>query len=57
MTALAIQYVLDEPRISCTIPGARSVEQLESNAEAASAPPLTPHERKRIAEIRKRLPG
>ena len=55
MPALAMQFVLAETRLSCTIPAARSVEQLEANPAAAAAPPLTSGERAVIAEIRSYL--
>ncbi|MBD3243009.1 MAG: hypothetical protein GF331_20620 [Chitinivibrionales bacterium] len=48
MTALAIQYVLAERRMACTIPGARSREQLRLNLEAARAPALTDDERRAV---------
>lgn len=52
LSALAMQYVLAEKRLSCTIPGARSIEQLEANVAAALAPPLTGEEVRVIGEIR-----
>ncbi|MDA3798802.1 MAG: aldo/keto reductase [Kiritimatiellae bacterium] len=51
MEALAIQFVLAEKRLSCTIPGARSIEQLEANVAAAAASTLTIDEAIAIAEI------
>ena len=48
MAELAMQYVLNEPCISSTIPGARSIEQLRINIDNALAGPLTNEE---IAEI------
>jgi myo-inositol catabolism protein IolS len=48
MAELAMRYVLHERRISTTIPGARSVAQLEQNIEHALAPELTDEE---LAEI------
>lgn len=55
MTGLAMQFVLQEPRLSCTIPGARSIEQLESNLAAARAPKLSKTEREDIGRIRASL--
>jgi len=52
MSALAMQFVLAEKRLSCTIPGARSIEQLEANLSAALAPELTADEIASIAKIR-----
>lgn len=54
MPALAMQFVLAERRLSCTIPGARSIEQLEANLDAACAPALTDAEAAAIAGIRSR---
>ena len=56
MPALAMQFVLAEKRISCTIPGARSIDQLEANLAAAAAPGLTEDEFKAIAEIQNDAP-
>lgn len=53
MTALAMQYVLAEPRLSCTIPGARSIAQLEANVAAALAPPLTREEALAVSALGK----
>jgi len=55
MAALAMQFVLAEKRISCTIPGARSVEQLEANVAAAAAPILTEDELSAVREIHKQI--
>lgn len=54
MPALAMQFVLREKRLSCTIPGARSIEQLEANVAAALAPELTDEEAAASEEIRGR---
>jgi len=55
MAALAMQFVLAEKRISCTIPGARSVEQLEANVAAAAAPVLTEDEVDAVRKIHKQI--
>lgn len=52
MSGLAMQFVLAESRLSCTIPGARSIEQLEANLAAARAPGLTEAEAASVARIR-----
>jgi aryl-alcohol dehydrogenase-like predicted oxidoreductase len=57
MTALAMQFVLAETRLSCVIPGARSINQLEGNLTAALAPPLTAEERMELQRIRSDLTG
>ena len=51
MAALAMRYVLAEKRLSCTIPGARSIEQLEANVAASVAPCLTEDEVGAVLEI------
>lgn len=52
LSALAMQFVLAEPRISSVIPGARSIAQLEANLAAAAAPGLTGVEAERIRQVR-----
>jgi aryl-alcohol dehydrogenase-like predicted oxidoreductase len=44
LTQAALRFVLAFPEISVTIPGAKSVVQVEENVGAANAPPLTPAE-------------
>lgn len=51
MAELAMQYVLSETRISATIPGARSIDQIRTNIENALAPPLTAEEAREIERI------
>jgi aryl-alcohol dehydrogenase-like predicted oxidoreductase len=53
LPALAMQYVLAETRLSCTIPGARSIAQLEDNVSAAHAPRLTEAEARAIEDLQK----
>jgi aryl-alcohol dehydrogenase-like predicted oxidoreductase len=38
---VALRWVVQQPGVTCVIPGARSVEQARSNAAAAGLPPLT----------------
>ena len=38
MAEWAIAWTLQHEAVSCTIPGCKSVEQVESNARAASLP-------------------
>ncbi|SFT72683.1 Predicted oxidoreductase [Geodermatophilus amargosae] len=38
---VALRWVVEQPGVTCVIPGARSVEQARSNAAAADLPPLT----------------
>ncbi|WP_298801856.1 aldo/keto reductase [uncultured Pseudokineococcus sp.] len=42
--ALALRWVLDQPGVTCAIPGARTPEQARSNAAAAELDPLTDDE-------------
>jgi aryl-alcohol dehydrogenase-like predicted oxidoreductase len=53
MGELAMQYVLHESRISATIPGARSVDQIRTNIENALAKPITDEELLEIERIQK----
>lgn len=47
----AIQWLLDEPRVMTVLPNIYDREQLREFAAASEAPPLTPQERDRIAEL------
>ncbi|SFO53865.1 Predicted oxidoreductase [Geodermatophilus obscurus] len=38
---VALRWVVQQPGVTCVIPGARSVEQARSNAAAADLPPLS----------------
>ncbi|MGY1672892.1 aldo/keto reductase [Geodermatophilus sp. SYSU D00710] len=38
---VALRWVVQQPGVTCVIPGARSVEQVRSNVAAADLPPLT----------------
>ncbi len=40
MAQYALRWILDHPAVSCVIPGASKVEQVKSNAQASSLPPL-----------------
>ncbi|MEX5719267.1 aldo/keto reductase [Geodermatophilus maliterrae] len=40
-SAVALRWVVQQPGVTCVIPGARSVEQARGNAAAADLPPLT----------------
>jgi len=51
MGELAMQYVLHESRISATIPGARSIDQIRTNIENALAKPITEEELQEIERI------
>ena len=51
MAELAMRYVLHEKRISSTIPGARSIEQVRNNIENGLAAELTVDELREIERI------
>jgi aryl-alcohol dehydrogenase-like predicted oxidoreductase len=51
MPELAVQYCLANPAVSCLIPGARSIAQLEENLLHGDAPPLAPAEAEEIRRI------
>ncbi|PVG84686.1 aldo/keto reductase [Nocardioides gansuensis] len=50
LAQLALQWALRDPRVTSAVIGASSVEQLDTNLDALSAPPLTDDE---LAEIDK----
>jgi len=51
MAQLALQFAITDPAVTCVIPGAKTVKQLEENIAAATLPPLTQNERAKIDEI------
>ena len=53
---LALRFVLSNPDISCTLTGARSVEEVEMNVAAAERGPLPHDVLARIAEIAAMVP-
>ena len=53
---LAIRFVLSNPDISCTIMGARCVEEVEQNVRSAEKGPLAQDVLDRIQEIADRVP-
>ncbi len=48
LAQLALQWALRDPRVTSAVIGASSVEQLDTNLDALSAPPLTPAELEQI---------
>jgi L-glyceraldehyde 3-phosphate reductase len=44
LAQLALQWVLRDPRVTSTVIGASSVEQLDTNLDALAAPPLSAEE-------------
>jgi aryl-alcohol dehydrogenase-like predicted oxidoreductase len=55
LTRLALRWILMFPAVSCAIPGAKRVPQVEENIEAATLPPLSPATMSKINEIYDRL--
>lgn len=51
LSQLALRWILMSDSVSCAIPGARNIAQVEENARAAALPPLEAGAMKRIAEI------
>ncbi|MDQ6686694.1 MAG: L-glyceraldehyde 3-phosphate reductase [Actinomycetota bacterium] len=50
LAQLALQWVLRDPRVTSAVIGASSVEQLDTNLDSLSGPPLTDDELARIDE-------
>lgn len=47
----ALRFVLDDPRVASVIVGMKTPAQVDENAQAVHVPPLTDHERARIARV------
>jgi aryl-alcohol dehydrogenase-like predicted oxidoreductase len=47
----ALQWIIQQPGVSTVIPGARNIEQAQSNASAADLPPLSDETLASIADI------
>jgi aryl-alcohol dehydrogenase-like predicted oxidoreductase len=54
MPQLALRWVLMNEAVSCTIPGARSLTQVDENVAAADLPPLPPETMQALAEFYER---
>jgi len=53
MAQFAVRWILDHKAVSCVIPGASKIEQVISNAQASSLPPLTEELHERLYEFYK----
>jgi aryl-alcohol dehydrogenase-like predicted oxidoreductase len=53
---LGLRFVLSDPRVSITLMGARSVEEVEANVRAAEKGPLPPDLSARLREIADLVP-
>jgi aryl-alcohol dehydrogenase-like predicted oxidoreductase len=51
LAQLALQFVMAHPAVTVTIPGAKTIKQLEENVASALLPPLTPDELAQIEAI------
>jgi aryl-alcohol dehydrogenase-like predicted oxidoreductase len=51
MAAWALRYILMQEAVTCTIPGAKNVAQVESNVRAADLPPLSDESMSAIAKL------
>lgn len=51
MANFALRWILDEPAVSCVIPGARNEEQVRQNAAASDLPSLTKAQREAVDAI------
>jgi aryl-alcohol dehydrogenase-like predicted oxidoreductase len=51
MAQMALRWILMHPAVTCTIPGARHVAQVEENAAASDMAPLSAETMKAIQEI------
>lgn len=51
MTRAALRWILDQPEISCVIPGFKSVEQVKDNLAAKDVPSFTDTELEKLKEF------
>jgi len=51
MAQAALQFVLSFPTVSVTIPGAKTVAQIDENAAASGATPLAADEVRKAREL------
>ncbi|CAM3486304.1 aldo/keto reductase [Marinicrinis lubricantis] len=51
MARAALRWILDQPEISCVIPGFKNVKQVEDNLAAAVVPSFTEEELQRLREF------
>jgi aryl-alcohol dehydrogenase-like predicted oxidoreductase len=54
MANFALRWILDEPAVSCVIPGARNEQQVRQNAAASDLAPLTKAQREAVNSIYER---
>ncbi len=51
MTSAALRWILDQPEVTCAIPGFKTVQQVEQNLAAVHAKPFTSKERQKLADF------
>ena len=51
LAQMALRWILMHPAVTCTIPGARRVEQVQDNVAAADLPALAPETLARITSV------
>ncbi|MBN1668521.1 MAG: aldo/keto reductase [Anaerolineales bacterium] len=51
LAQLALQFAITHPAVTCVIPGAKNVKQLQENLVAAALPPLSPSQQAGIDKI------
>ncbi len=51
LAQLALQFAITHPAVTCVIPGAKTVRQLEENIAAAKHPPLSASEQAHIDQV------
>jgi aryl-alcohol dehydrogenase-like predicted oxidoreductase len=55
LAQFALRWVIDQRGVSTVIPGARNVEQVRQNVDAAALAPLRPEQLEGVAEVYERL--
>ena len=55
MTEFALLWILMSPQVTCAIPGAKRVAQVEENVRAADQPPLSEEAMAKVRDLYERL--
>ncbi|WP_100408089.1 aldo/keto reductase [Bacillus solitudinis] len=53
MTSAALRWILDQPEVSCVIPGFKNVKQVDGNLEAIDTPSFSEEELKKLSQFYK----
>ncbi len=51
MAQMSLRWILDDPGVTCAIPGAKRPDQVESNCSAADLPPLSSDVRAAVTQV------